>query len=508
MKPVFAFLFASALSLAQIPAGPPASIETQAYRDEAPIVTTHEITLNGKAFKYRATVGMLPIRNSAGEPEAGLFYVAYTVDSAEPTAKRPLCIAFNGGPGAGSLWLHLGALGPRRIRMNDDGLMPPAPYRLEDNQGTWLESCDIVFVDPVGTGFSRATKTDTARKFNGFTGDIDSVGEFIRLYLARNNRFSSPLFLAGESYGTTRAAGLAGALTNRGIALNGVILISSILNFQTARFNKGNDLPFILFVPTYAATAWYHKKIDPAYQKDLKTTLREARIFAEGEYATALMKGDRLTAPERDAVATKLSKFTGLSKTFLINNDLRIEIGRFTKELRRDQSLTVGRLDSRLTGTDGDQGAPTPEFDPSSAAIMPPYSQAMNQYVREELNYKTDSVYYALGGGILPWDYSSAQNRYADTSDALRSAFDRNPFMKVFVANGYYDLATPFFATEYTFAHMGLQPKHRQNVTMKEYEAGHMMYISVPSLMKLKADVSVFIDSALPASMPKVSVSQ
>jgi carboxypeptidase C (cathepsin A) len=489
-------VFLTALTtLAQVPGG---SVPTQAYKDEAPVVVNREIQLNGKPFRYKATTGMLPIKNSIGEPEAGLFYVAYTVETNENPSKRPLCFAFNGGPGAGTLWLHLGAIGPRRIRMNDDGSMPAAPYRLEDNQGTWLDRCDLVFVDPVGTGFSRATKIETARKFNGFTGDIESVGEFIRLYLARNNRFSSPLFIAGESYGTTRAAGLAGALTNRGIALNGVMLISSILNFQTARFTKGNDLPYILFLPTYAATAWYHKRIDASYAKDLKLTLKEARAFAEGEYATALMKGDRLTAAERDAIAVKLSKLTGLSKTFLLQNDLRIEIMRFIKELQRDKEIIVGRLDSRLTGTDGDNGAATAEFDPSAAAILPPYTHAMNQYAREELGYKTDSVYFALGGGILPWDYSNAQNRFADTSDSLRAAFDRNPHMRVFVANGYYDLATPFFATEYTFSHMGLAPKFQQQVTMKEYESGHMMYIHVPSLLKLKSDVAAFIEAALP----------
>jgi carboxypeptidase C (cathepsin A) len=474
-------------------APPPSSVPTQPYKDEPLVVTNHEIKLNGKALAYKASTGMMPIKNTVGEAEAGLFFVAYTV---EGTPNRPLCIAFNGGPGAGSLWLHLGAIGPRRIRMNDDGSMPPPPFKMEDNQGTWLDKCDLVFVDPVGTGFSRATRIETARKFNGFTGDIDSVGEFIRLYLARNNRFSSPIFLAGESYGTTRAAGLSGALAARGITLNGVILISSILNFQTARFTKGNDLPFPLFLPTYTATAWYHKKIDPMYQKDLKSTLVEVRKFAEGEYASALMKGDRLTQAEREAIATKLAKFTGLSQSFLRRNDLRIEIQRFTKELRRNDGLTVGRLDSRLTGTDGDAGAVSPEFDPSNAAILGPYTHAMNQYAREDLQYKTDSTYFALGGGILQWDYSSAQNQFADTSNALRIAFDRNPYMKVFVANGYYDLATPFFATEYTFSHMGLAAKHHQNITMKEYEAGHMMYIHVPSLLKLKTDVAAFIDSS------------
>ncbi|MFN8685979.1 MAG: S10 family peptidase [Acidobacteriota bacterium] len=472
---------------------PTGSVPVQAYKEEAPVVTQHSIQLNGKTLKYVARAGMLPIRNNGGEVEAGLFYVDYVVEGEK---NRPLCIAFNGGPGAGTLWLHLGAIGPRRIKMKDDGAMPPAPYQLEDNQGTWLDVCDLVFVDPVGTGFSRATKTETARKYNGFTGDIESVGEFIRLYLARNQRFSSPLFIAGESYGTTRAAGLAGALTAKGYALNGVILISSILNFQTARFTKGNDLPYALFLPTYAATAWYHKKVDAAYQKDLPGMLKAVRTFAEGEYTVALMKGDRLAAAEKDAIATKLMKFTGLSKEFLLRNDLRIEIQRFTKELRRSEGIVVGRLDSRLTGTDGDNGAASPEFDPSAAAILPPYTHAMNQYAREELKYQTDAVYFALGGGILPWDYSNAQNQFADTSDSLRAAFDRNPYMKVMVANGYYDLATPFFATEYTFSHMKLKPEQSRNVTMKEYESGHMMYIHVPSLVKLKEDVGEFVRGA------------
>ncbi|MDX2267812.1 MAG: peptidase S10 [Bryobacter sp.] len=477
----------------------PGPVPTQAFKEEPPKVTAHEITLNGKKLAYKAEAGMLPVKNNAGEAEAGIFYVAYTVEGT-PASERPLCFAFNGGPGAGSLWLHLGAIGPRRIRMNDDGSMPPMPYRLEDNQGTWLDKCDLVFIDPVGTGFSRATKTETARKYNGFTGDINAVGEFIRLYLARKERHLSPLFLAGESYGTTRAAGLAGALTSRGIGLSGVILISSILNFQTARFNTGNDLPYPLFLPTYAATAWYHKKVDASYAKDLQELLKVARNFAEGEYAMALMKGDKLTPTERDAVATKMSKLIGLSKAYILQSDLRINIMRFIKELRRAENVTVGRLDSRLTGTEPDQNGESAGFDPSMAAIMPPYTQAMSQYAREELQYRTDAQYFSLGGGIMPWDYSSAQNQYADTSASLRAALDRNPHMKIFVANGYYDLATPFFATEYTFAHMGLRPKYEKNLTMAEYEAGHMMYIHVPSLLKLKNDVAKFIDSALPGS--------
>ncbi|MBM3723900.1 MAG: peptidase S10 [Acidobacteria bacterium] len=479
------------------------SIPTASYADKEPVVTSHQITLGGKPLTYKATTGLLPLRNEQGDVEAGVFFIAYTAETDQPAARRPLMFSFNGGPGSASVWLHLGVLGPKRIRMNDDGSLPPPPYVMEDNQSTWLDKADIVFIDPVGTGYSRATKPELARKYNGFTGDIESVGEIIRLYLTRYNRWHSPLFLIGESYGTTRAAGLAGHLADRGIAFNGIVLVSSILNFQTARFTKGNDLPYMLFLPTYTATAWYHKKLAPDLQKDLRGTLAQARAWAESDYWVALAKGDRLTGAESSAVAEKLARFTGLSKGFVERSGLRIEIMRFIKELLREKGVTVGRLDSRLTAFENTNAAETPQFDPSNSAIRPPYTAAMSRYLHESLNYRTDQVYYILGGGIAPWDYSAAQNQFADTSDSLRQALAKNPHMKVLVCSGYYDLATPFFATEYTLAHMGLDPRLRGQIRVEEYEAGHMMYIHTASLVKMKRDGAAFIDQAVDKTLDR-----
>jgi carboxypeptidase C (cathepsin A) len=423
--------------------------------------------------------------------------MAYTLAGAGPAAERPLMFSFNGGPGSSSVWLHLGALGPKRVRMLDDGQMPPPPFQLVDNQQTWLDQTDLVFIDPVGTGYSRAARPDLAGKFFGLRGDIESVGEFIRLYLTRYERWSSPLFLVGESYGTTRAAGLAGHLIDRGIAFNGVVLVSAILSFQTARFDFGNDLPYVLFLPTYTATAWYHKKLAADLQQNLRKTLDEVERWATTEYAVALGKGDRLTPEERQSVIEKLARYTGLDRKFIDNSNLRIEIQRFDKELLRDQKRTVGRLDSRFKGMDSLAVTERPDFDPSNAAIRPPYTATFNNYVRTELGYKSDLEYYILGGGIGQWNWGTGNN-YADTSDALRSAFAKNPYLKVFVGCGYYDLATPYFAAEHTLNHMNLDPSLRGNIKLAYYEAGHMMYIEGRSLAQLKRDVSAFIQGALP----------
>jgi carboxypeptidase C (cathepsin A) len=463
--------------------------------EEKPVVTKHQITVGGRTLAYTVTTGLMPLKNAAGEKEADIFYMAYTLDGADAT-KRPLMFSFNGGPGSASVWLHLGALGPKRVKMGPDGLMPPPPYKVEDNPATWLDQTDLVFIDPVGTGYSRAAKPELNAKFHGLKGDIESVGEFIRLYLGRANRWTSPLFLVGESYGTTRAAGLAGHLVEKGIALNGVVLVSSILNFQTARFTVGNDLPYPLYLPTYTATAFYHKRLAPELQKDLQATLRESEAFAGGAYTAALAKGDRLTDVEKDALATQLARLTGLDKTYVLRANLRIHDQNFYKELLRDKDRVVGRLDSRFTGVDPEGNADTPENDPSLSAIRPPYTAAFNDYVRRELGYTSDQEYYILGGGVGRWDFGS-DNRYADTSDALRQAFAKNPFMKLFVANGYYDVATPYFATQYTLSHMRLDAGARARVSQGFYEAGHMMYIEEKSLQQLKKDVSGFLEGAL-----------
>jgi len=465
--------------------------------DKAPVVTQHELAIGDERLAYSAHAGMLPIRNDDGDPEAGIFYMAYMREGVEDRARRPLMFSFNGGPGSASVWLHLGAIGPKRVETMDDG-MPPPPYRVIPNEHTWLADTDLVFIDPVGTGYSRPKTAEIGKKFWGLQGDVQSVGEFIRLFLTRFGRWSSPLFIVGESYGTTRAAGLAGHLIDRGMALNGIVLVSSILNFQTGRFAKGNDLPYILFLPTYTATAWYHKRLPEDLQKDLGATLRQVEEWAAGPYAAALARGDALSAGERNEVIRRLARFTGLSEGYIDETELRIQIHRFCKELLRREKRTVGRLDSRFKGIDALAVTESPDYDPAIAVIMPPYTSAFNDYVRGELKYETDDVYQILGTGIKsPWDWGSAGNGYPDTSEALRSAFSKNPHMRVFVASGYFDLATPYFATQYTLSHMGLDPSLRGNITTGEYEAGHMMYVHGESLARLKADVSTFIRSSL-----------
>jgi carboxypeptidase C (cathepsin A) len=364
---------------------PQTPVPTAPAQPDTPVIRKHELKLAGRQLRYTATAGFLPVNNESGETEASIFYTAYTLDSDTPPAKRPLMFSFNGGPGSSSVWLHLGALGPYRTRMQPAGALPPPPYELAPNEHTWLDMTDLVFIDPVGTGYSRATKPELARKFNGLQGDLASVGEFIRLYLTRNERWSSPLFLVGESYGTTRASGLSGYLVDRGIAFNGILLISTVLNFQTIRFAKGNDLPYVLYLPAYTATAWYHKKLPPELQGDLRRTLGQARQWALGPYAAALAKGDALPAAERQQTAAQLARFTGLSQSYVEASDLRIEILRFTKELLRDRRLVTGRLDSRLTGWDGNNAAERQEFDPSMAAIRPPFTATLNDYVRTRL---------------------------------------------------------------------------------------------------------------------------
>ena len=482
--------------------GKPAASPTPEAKREAPetppVVTHHEIHVGGKVLHYTATAGLMPMKNNdTGEVEAHMFYIAYTLDGQSPE-HRPLTFSFNGGPGAASVWLHLGAIGPKRVRMEPNGMMPPPPYQLVDNEYTWLDQTDLVFIDTVGTGYSRAVKKEYAKNFLGLRNDIASVGEFIRLYLGRAQRWSSPLFVVGESYGTTRAAGLSDYLVERGIAFNGIMLISSILNFQTTDFAPGNDLPYVLFLPTYASAAWYHKKLGPEFQ-DLNKLHDEVEQWAANGYAQALAKGDRLTAQERQDVTDHLARYIGLSKTYIDLSNLRIDEPHFTEELLRDQRKTIGRLDSRFTGPRSSDISERSEFDPSMSAIRPPYTAMFNQYVRTELNYKSDLEYYVLGGGFRfdEWDWGIRRGGFPDTAEALKDAFDKNPFMKLFVGSGYFDLATPYFATQYTLNHMGLNAEQHARVSLGYYGAGHMMYIQDQSLGELKRDVSAFMTSAV-----------
>jgi carboxypeptidase C (cathepsin A) len=508
---ILVFCVGASLAIAQQPSGEkPAdkSAEKSAEKpkeekkpapEEKSVQTKHAVRIGGQEIKYTATAGTMLLKLEDGTPKASVFFVAYTRDDVQDATKRPITFAFNGGPGAGSLWLHIGALGPRRVEMGDVGNLLSPPYKIVDNESSLLDVTDIVFIDPVSTGYSRAVPGETPNQFHGVEQDVQSVGDFIRLWATRNRRWGSPKFLAGESYGTTRAAGLSGYLQQRyGMYLNGIILISSILNFETAEFDTGNDLPYVLFLPTYTAIAWYHKKLPGDLQGDLQKAVNESRTFAAGEYAYALMAGDTLPAAKRTEIAQKLSRLTGLSADYIDRSDLRIEIQRFDKELLKSERRTVGRLDGRFAGIDADAAGARPDYDPSLAAIVGPYTAILNEYVRGELKFESDLPYEFLTGRVRPWNYEPYENRYVNVAETLRRAMTQNQFLHVFVGKGYYDLATPFFAAEYTFDHLGLDPTLRSHLSGGYYEAGHMMYVHPPSLLKLKQDLAQFIQSSLP----------
>ena len=466
------------------------------------VSTQHKFKIGTKSISYTATTGTLVLREESEtdgksdghKAKASVFFIAYTRDDVKDLSKRPLTFSFNGGPGSASVWMHLGLLGPKRVKLDDEGFAVKPPYELVNNEFSLLDDSDLVFIDPVSTGYSRSVEGEKAKDFHNFTKDIESVGDFIRLYCSRNARWRSPKFIIGESYGTTRAAGLSGYLQERhGMYLNGLMLISSILEFQTAISHPGNDLPAILFLPTYTATAFYHKRLDKKLQKNLRKTLDEVEAFALEDYTLALMKGNTLPTKEYDAIAEKLAYYTGLSVDYVKQTNLRINIHRFCKELLRDERKTVGRIDSRYTAHDLDSAGEYPEFDSSLGATLGAYSATLNDYVREELKFESDLPYEILKGLYKTWSYKEFENRYVNVSDTLRKAMNLNPYMKIIVANGYYDLATPYFATEYTFNHLALEPELQENISMTYYEAGHMMYVQLKSLKQMKADLKAFI---------------
>jgi carboxypeptidase C (cathepsin A) len=459
--------------------------------------THHTINVRGKSIAYTATAGTLVLRKEDEKPLASMFFISYTLDGVSDLRARPVTFAFNGGPGSSSVWLHMGAFGPKRVAMPPDGVQPAPPYQLVDNEDTLLPFTDLVFIDPVTTGFSRHAPGENPAQFHSVEGDLESVANFIHLYLTRFDRWASPKFLAGESYGTTRAAGLSELLLREhGIYLNGITLVSAILNFETARFQVGNDLPYILFLPTYTATAWYHKKL-PADLGDLEKAVTEARRFARNEYSVALMKGSGISAQERAAVAKQLARLTGLSQSYVEHSNLRIPIYRFTKELLRDQRRTVGRYDSRLEGIDIDAAGERAEYDPSYAAVQGAFTAMFNQYVQMELKYQRDTPYEILTRKVQPWSYGRYQNQYLNVAENLRQAMTQNPNLHVLVANGYYDLATPFFATEYTVDHMSLDPTLANHITLMYCDAGHMLYTKQSCRDRLYNTMASFYQAAL-----------
>jgi carboxypeptidase C (cathepsin A) len=480
---------------------PAAKVEAGTIPDAThkPVFTTNTVAIAGRRVTYVAETGMLPILKTDGTSRASVFYVAYTrVEKPEirnpksEMEQRPVTFCFNGGPGSSSVWLHLGALGPRRVKMNEDGTLPPPPFGLVDNEYSILDGSDLVFIDPVATGFSRPGKDEKPDQFFGDSADLDSVGEFIRLWTTRHERWLSPKYLCGESYGVFRAAGLADHLRSRyGMYLSGLVLVSGVLDFGTIIDRPGNDLPFPLFLPAYTASAQFHKKLPPELQSDLPKALAEAREFARGEYVSALQQGKSLPADERKKVVAELARLTGLSPQVIEDNRLRVDSGVFRKQLLHDQGLILGAYDARITGRDDDPASPQPGFDPSSAATLGPFSAAMNSYARGELKFEDDLPYEILAG-VQPWNYG-VRNSYASAGDRLASTMNQNPHMRILVLGGRCDLVCPIDTMRYALEHMQLDAAYRKNITYAEFDAGHMMYINLPDLQKLQRDLEDFL---------------
>ncbi|HTQ27087.1 MAG TPA: hypothetical protein VMI35_03130 [Puia sp.] len=464
-------------------------------------VTKHSVKIDGKIINYTATAGTLQLKNEKGEPIALFGFVAYSKDGEPDPSKRPLTFAYNGGPGSSSMWLHLGALGPRRVVINDGGLTPPPPYKMEDNNFSILDVTDLVMIDPVGTGLSHPIGKATNKDFWGVDQDIKTISLFIKQFITDQDRWNSPKYILGESYGTTRSAGIAYYLQeNLGIQLNGVVLVSVVLDFRTLLFQQGDDISYSMYLPTYAAVAWYHNKLSnkPA---DLENFLKEVRTFAGGEYATALQKGDELSAAEKENILNKLVSYTGLSKDYWSKANLRVNEPQFTDELLRGSHETVGRLDARFKGINQDLLSEYSAYDPQSSQISPAYIASFMSYFYGDLKVDKKYDYHvnAYGADGFKWDWTHARNGgpgdpvTPNTGVDLADAMSKNPNLKVLVLNGYYDLATPFYGTEFTFAHLGLENKIRSNISFKYYEAGHMMYVNPTCLGAFKKDVAGFI---------------
>jgi carboxypeptidase C (cathepsin A) len=461
--------------------------------------TRHTAVIGGRPLAYTATAGTLTLRDDEGKPTASMFYVAYT--TGDP--RRPVTFFYNGGPGSSTLWLHMGSLGPRRVQTDSPGPTRNAPYGMVDNNESLLDKSDLVFLDAIGAGYSRPLGDTKLSAFWGTDQDIDAFARGIERFLTVSHRWNAPKFLFGESYGTTRSAGLSYRLQDDGVQLNGVILLSSILNY--GRRQPGFDQEMINYIPTYAAAAAYHHRL-PNPPANIDAFIQQARDFARGPYALALSKAQDLGETERRQVAQQLSTFIGLPASYILASDLRVTPGRFRKELLRDQRLTLGRYDARFTGMDIDAAGESPEYDPSDTGITGAFVGAFHDYLARDLGYESDLSYrptfYSSG---VQWDFrhkgpndTGNSTNQADVALDLSQAMRENPHLLLYSLNGVYDLATPFFGTEYDLGHMQLDPKVRGNVRFAYYPSGHMVYLNTEALKSMKADLGRFYDEAAP----------
>ncbi|HEX5377913.1 MAG TPA: peptidase S10 [Phenylobacterium sp.] len=467
---------------------------------EAARTSRHSVSINGRSIPYTATAGTLTLRDDDGKPIASMYYVAYVADRGRGEAERPVTFMYNGGPGSSSMWLHMGSFGPVKVETNAPGPAGPAPFRIVNNNDSLLDKTDLVFLDAIGAGYSRPLGDTPGKTFWGVDQDIDAFAKAITRYITVNHRWNSPKFIFGESYGTTRSGGLAYALQDQGIMLNGVLILSSILNYGTR--DSGFDHIYQTYLPSYAVTAAYHGRL-ASKPADMTAFLKEVRDFANGPYVAALAKGTDISDAEKDAVARQMSAYTGLSADFLKRADLRVDLSRFRKELLRDQRRTVGRYDSRFTAIDVDAAGENPEYDASDVQVSGPFIAAVHDYTERELGYHTDLAYRPSGQGInQAWDWkhkppgASRPANVANTALDLSAAMRQNPRLKLYSLNGWYDMATPFFGTEYDIAHMQLDPTLRANVRFAYYPSGHMVYLNPEALKQMKADVAKFYDDA------------
>jgi carboxypeptidase C (cathepsin A) len=482
-----------------LPAPPAKPADTAAKEvsiELTPSVTKHTVTLNGVPLAYTATAAQIPIRNETGEVECRMFYVAYTKDGASPD-QRPVTFAFNGGPGSATLWLHMGALGPKRAPMNDDGSLPRPPYTAVANAETWLDFTDVVCIDAPATGYSRIVKRELNSKFFGVREDIRAFTEFVRGWLKEHKRWRSPVFIAGESYGGIRGSGLCTSLFDEGVAVSGFVSISGTSNFLTLESMRGNDAAYIGFLPSMAACAWYHNKVSHAKYKAVGDLVMEAKQWTDTVYGPALQLGDSLTAAQKDKIAEKLSFYLGISKKYCLGSNLKVSEFAFFRELLRDDGLTIGRYDGRLVGKDESKEGFEYLGDPSDEAVNAPFISSINDYLDRDLAVKTDLAYLA-GGNVYPW--KEQEGSYSETASELSRLLLRNPNFRVLYCCGYYDLACPLNATHFTVNHMGLDPATRSHINFAYYPAGHMMYIEKSSRKKLHDDVSSFVASTLSGS--------